>query len=89
MSIVKNKLFVWNLSWNMRWKHLIETFSEFWEVKFATVVLDKETKRSKWFWFVEFEDEESAAKAMEEMNWKEVEWREIRIDFAVDNRESE
>jgi len=89
MSIVKNKLFVWNLAWGLRGRDLIEIFSEFWEVKFATVVLDRETKRSKGFWFVEFESDEAAETAKNEMDWKEVEWREIRIDFAVDNRDQD
>jgi RNA recognition motif-containing protein len=43
------KLFVGNLPWEMRGKDLAQAFSEFGEVEFATVVLDRETKKSKGF----------------------------------------
>lgn len=86
---MKNKLFVGNLNWSLRGAQLKEIFSEFWEVLFATVVLDRETKRSRGFWFVEFANEEDAQKAQEALNNKEIEWREIRIDFATEKEKTE
>lgn len=82
-----NKLFVGNLSWNLDWKQLKDLFSEFGEVTFARIVSDRETGRSKGFGFVEFKTVESAVRAKDAMNGKEMGGREIRIDFAQDKRE--
>ena len=82
-----NKLFVWNISWNIDWKQLKETFSEFGEVAFARVVTDKESGNSRGFGFVEFTNLEDALKAKEAMNWKELDGRELKIDFAQENKQ--
>lgn len=82
-----NKLFVWNISWNIDWKQLKETFSEFGEVAFARVVTDRESGRSRGFGFVEFTNIEDATKAKEAMNWKELDGRELKIDFAQEKKE--
>jgi RNA recognition motif-containing protein len=42
-----NKLFVGNLSWNLRWQDLKDIFKEFGEVAFVRIVTDRETGRSK------------------------------------------
>ncbi len=82
-----NKLFVWNLPWEMRGKELAEAFSEYGEVEFATVVLDRETKRSKGFGFVTFVNLEDAKRALAEANEKELNWRKIFVSFAKENTE--
>jgi len=81
-----NKLFVWSISWNLDWQDLKEAFSAFGEVTYVKVVKDRETGRSKGFGFVEFADIESAKKAKEEMDGKELDWRAIKVDFAEDNK---
>lgn len=82
MSEQTNTLFVGNLPWSLRGKDLIELFSPYGEVTFARVVLDRETRRSKWYGFVEFANVEDAVKAKEEMHEAEVNERSIKIDFA-------
>lgn len=81
-----NKLFVWSISWNLDWQDLKEAFSAFGEVTYVKVVKDRETGRSKGFGFVEFADIESAKKAKEEMDGKELDGRSIKVDFAEDNK---
>jgi len=81
------KLFVGNLPWEMRGKDLSQAFSEFGEVEFATVVLDRETKKSKGFGFVTFINLEDAQKALAETNEKELEWRKIFVSYAKENTE--
>ncbi len=81
------KLFVGNLPWEMRGKDLAQAFSEFGEVEFATVVLDRETKKSKGFWFVTFVNIDDAKKALAETNEKELEWRKIFVSYAKENTE--
>ncbi len=82
-----NKLFVWGLSWGLAWQDLKDAFSKHWEVVFARVVTDRETWRSRGFWFVEFSSVEDAVKAKEAMDWTELDWRSIKVDFAQDKRE--
>jgi cold-inducible RNA-binding protein len=76
------KLFVKNLPRQVRWKELREQFWQFWELVWAWVVLDKETKRSKWFGFVEFADEESAKSALEQTNGQDFLWRPLEVTYA-------
>ena len=69
----------------MRGNDLREEFSPYGEIVFARVNLDRETKRSKGFGFVEFANAEDAAKAKAEMDWKEVRGRAIKVDFAKED----
>lgn len=81
-SIEPNKLFVGNLHRQVRRQELKEFFSQWWEVAYASVSLDRETKKSRGFWFVTFINAEDAAKAKEESNEKELHGRPIYVDFA-------
>ena len=85
MIISQTKLFVGGLNWQMRGNDLREEFSPYWEIVFARVNLDRETKRSKGFWFVEFANAEDAARAKAEMDGKEVRGRVIKVDFAKED----
>ena len=76
------KLYVGNLPWSIDDKKLKEVFSKFGEVTEAVVIKDKFSKRSKGFGFVTFADEKSGKKAEEEMNGKEVEGRELKVNEA-------
>ena len=78
------KIFVANLPWILRGKDLREIFKEFWEIIYAKVILDKDTRKSKGFGFVEFADPKNAKKAVEEMQGAEINGREIKVDFAVE-----
>jgi len=69
----------------MRGNDLREAFAAYGEIVFARVNLDRETKRSKGFGFVEFANAEDAAKAKAEMDWKEVRGRPIKVDFAKED----
>jgi len=85
MIISQTKLFVGGLNWQMRGNDLRETFSPYGEIVFARVNLDRETKRSKGFGFVEFANADDAAKAKAEMDGKEVRGRAIKVDFAKED----
>lgn len=69
----------------MRGNDLREEFSPYGEIVFARVNLDRETKRSKGFGFVEFANADDAAKAKAEMDGKEVRGRAIKVDFAKED----
>ena len=78
------KLFVGGLPWKIRGAELREFFSSYWEIVFASVKLDRETRRSRGFGFVEFENAEDAFRAKEELDETEMEGRTIKVDFAIE-----
>lgn len=77
------KLFVGNLPFTMTDADLTTIFSAHGTVTSANVVIDKFSKRSKGFGFVEFENEEDAAKAMEALNDSEQMGRNIAVKEAL------
>jgi len=78
----KNKLYVGNLPYSVNDESLAAMFTEFGEVKEAKVITDKFSGRSKGFGFVTMADEETAAKAIEAMNDKEVDGRKIVVNVS-------
>ncbi len=81
------KLFVGGLSWNLTWQDLKDAFGEHGEVVYTKVIMDRETGKSRGFWFVEFATAEEAAVAKEAMDWAELDGRSIKVDFAEEKRE--
>lgn len=83
------KLFVGNLSWNVRDEELKEAFAPFGTVEEAVVIMDRMKNRSKGFGFVTMSTEDEAQKAMTEMNGKEVDGRAINVSLAREERREE
>jgi len=61
---------------------LMELFKEFGEVEEATVVTDRVTGRSRGFGFVTVSDGGEANKAIEAINGREVDGRELKVNEA-------
>lgn len=76
------KLFVGSLAWATNDDSLKEFFSGAGTVVSATVIMDRETNRSKGFGFVEMSSEEEAKKAVDELNGKELDGRAIVVSEA-------
>lgn len=76
------KIYVGNLPWSVDHAKLTELFSSYGEIEEATVISDKHSGRSKGFGFVTFKDDESAKKAISEMNDKEIEGRNLKVNEA-------
>jgi len=76
------KVYVGNLSFKTEDNELKELFSQFGEVSEAIVIKDKYSGRSKGFGFVTFADDASAQKAISEMDGKEVDGRNIKVNEA-------
>ncbi|MFO7653600.1 MAG: RNA-binding protein [Candidatus Krumholzibacteriia bacterium] len=76
------KIYVGNLSWNMSDQELKDLFAEHGEVASATVVLDRETGRSRGFGFVEMEDDSAAMRAIEAVNTRQVDGRALNVNEA-------
>jgi len=78
---MKNKLFVTSIEWKTTEQELWDLFSEFWTVTESIIVKDRETWRSRGFWFVTFETEEEAAAAVA-ADWTELNWRALIVKIA-------
>lgn len=76
------KLFVGSLPWAVDDNRLGQIFSAVGTVVSATVIMDRQTGRSKGFGFVEMSTEEEAQKAVTELNDSEIEGRKIVVNIA-------
>ena len=83
------KLYVGNLPYNFKEEDLKEIFSKYPSVVSCNLIIDRDTKRSKGFGFVELDSEEEAKEAIEELNGKDFDGRAIIVNEArpkVDKR---
>jgi RNA recognition motif-containing protein len=75
------KIYVGNLPWSADEAGLRDFFSNVGEVHSAAVVSDRETGRSRGFGFIEMDDGD-ADKAISELNGREMDGRQLRINEA-------
>jgi len=76
------KLYVGSLAYSTTEDTLKDVFSQVGTVATATIIIDKMTNRSKGFGFVEMSSDEEANKAIETLNGKEVDGRNIVVNEA-------
>jgi RNA recognition motif-containing protein len=76
------KLYVGNLSFEVRDADLEGLFSPFGTIRSAQVVMDRETGRSKGFGFVEMGAEGEAQAAIEALNGNEFKGRNLTVNEA-------
>lgn len=77
-----NKLYVGNLAYSMRDNDLLQAFSAFGTVSSARVMMDRDSGRSKGFGFVEMSNPNEAQAAIEGLNGKEYEGRNLVVNEA-------
>ena len=75
-------LYVGNLSYDMSEENLRSEFAEYGEVQSAKIITDKFTGRSRGFGFVEMNSDDEGKKAMEELNGKDVDGRQLVVNEA-------
>ncbi len=83
---MSKKLFVGNLSWGTDRDGLYRVFEQFGEIEDARVITDRDTGRSRGFGFVTFVDADAGARAMEEMNGKDLDGRPLRVNEAMERQ---
>ena len=83
------KLYVGNLSYKVNQEELESIFSEYGNVSSAVVISDKFTGRSKGFGFVEMEDPASADKAIQELDGKAIQGRNVKVNEAQPRKEGD
>jgi len=79
-------MYVGNLSYEMSEEKLRTEFAEYGEVQSAKIITDKFTGRSRGFGFVEMNSDDEGKKAMEELNGKDVEGRQLVVNEARPRR---
>ncbi|MEP6738726.1 MAG: RNA-binding protein [Caldimonas sp.] len=77
-----NKLYVGNLSYNVRDDDLQQAFAQYGTVSSAKVMMDRDTGRSKGFGFVEMGSDPEAQAAINGMNGQALDGRAIVVNEA-------
>lgn len=76
------KLFIGSLAWATNDDSLKDLFSTVGTVVSASVIMDRETNRSKGFGFVEMSTDDEAKAAVEQLNGKDLDGRAIVVNEA-------
>ncbi len=78
----EHRCFVGGLAWATTDNRLEDAFRPFGEVTSSKVISDRETGRSRGFGFVTFLEQDAMLKAIEEMNGKDLDGRNITVNQA-------
>lgn len=81
-------IYVGNLSHDTTEEELREAFSAFGEVASARIITDRETGRNKGFGFVEMPVDSQAREAIEGLNGKELQGRQLNVNEARPRRDN-
>jgi len=75
-------IYIGNIPYSIDDRELGEIFSEFGEVSSARIIIDRVTGRSKGFGFVEMPNDDEGRKAVENLEGKEINGRNLRVNEA-------
>lgn len=76
------KIYVGNLNFRSTEEAVNELFSQFGEVEEVALINDRDTGRPRGFGFVTMTNDEEAKKAIEELNGKDFDGRDLNINEA-------
>lgn len=79
---MESKLYVGNLSYNTTEDGLRQLFAQAGEVKQVSLIMDRETQRSRGFGFVEMASQADAEKAIQMFNNYELDGRRLMVNIA-------
>lgn len=82
------KLYVGKLPYRTTDQELNDLFGQFGQVVSATIIIDRETGRSKGFGFVEMSNDEEAQSAMSQLNNSSLDGRTIIVNEAQEKRDN-
>lgn len=77
-----SRIYVGSLPWSLSSEDLYEAFAQFGEIYNAIVLVDRETRRSRGYGFVDFSEQEAAERALNHMDGQELGGRIIKVTFA-------
>ncbi|MFP6901564.1 MAG: RNA-binding protein [Opitutales bacterium] len=75
-------IYVGNLPWSATEQELTDSFGEFGTVEKATIIVDRDSGRSKGFAFVTMTDNEEANNAIEAINGTDLGGRALKVNEA-------
>ncbi|MDD4589062.1 MAG: RNA-binding protein [Parabacteroides sp.] len=75
-------IYIGNLNYRVREDDLKQVMEAYGAVDSVKIIKDRETGKSKGFGFVEMADDEAAKKAIEELNEKELQGRQMVVKEA-------
>ncbi|MBI2423528.1 MAG: RNA-binding protein [Candidatus Hydrogenedentes bacterium] len=75
-------IYVGNLAYTTRDQDLEQLFSSFGEVSSARVIMDRESNRSKGFGFVEMENKSDGDRAIQELDGRDFQGRNLKVNEA-------
>src|SRR5687768_8668170 len=81
-----NRLYVGNLAFQTTENEIQDAFSQVGTVTEVKLVLDRETGRSRGFAFVSMASDEEAQKAIAELNGRNLDGRDLRVNEAEDRQ---
>lgn len=81
---MSNRLYVGNLAFHATEELLTQRFAACGNVVSVSVVMDRETGRSRGFAFVEMDNQTAAQKAIAELDGQDLEGRALRVRVAED-----
>ena len=79
---MESKLYVGNLSYNTGEEDLRQLFAQAGEIKEVALIMDRDTRQSKGFGFVEMATQAEAEKAIQMFNEHEVDGRRLTVNMA-------
>lgn len=80
------RIYVGGIPYQTTEQDLTQLFEQIGEVTFATVIIDRETGRSKGFGFVEMSNDEDARAAIDQLNGSTLGSRTITVNEARERR---
>lgn len=75
-------LFVGNLPYTVNDDQLAQMFGVYSSMTSANVIVDKFSRRSKGFGFVQMDDDDDAQKAIADLNGKDIDGRQMNVSVA-------
>ena len=78
------KIFIGNLSFDSTESTILELFENYGEVESCNLITDRDTGRSRGFAFVEMSDSDAAMRAIGELDGREIDGRNIKVNEAQD-----
>ena len=76
------EIYVGNLAWSASEQELTDTFGEYGTVEKATIIVDRDSGRSRGFGFVTMNDNEQGNAAIEALNGTDLGGRALKVNEA-------
>ncbi len=77
------KIYVGNMNYRTTEDQLRDLFAQYGTVTSANIIIDRETHRPKGFAFIEMEDDGAADAAISQLDGKEFDGRNLRVNEAI------